>query len=210
MKAILVLNLLMGLMSLGWGQNSFPEGIYLNADLLCNKNPSGIFSVEITRHSDIELKRSGGNDYSIQCDAKFLKRKQQKREVFAVVHHDSIFVNGLRIGVGKDYALALTQGRFICFYAALPGSRILQNQLKKAGLYKPSGGLISPGKSYSDARFYYIYDVEKDQINILDSIVVEKILSSYPTLYSSYKTEQIKSPEILIKYISELNKYLVQ
>ncbi len=192
------------------GQNPFPEGVYSNVKMLNTKTLSGIYPFTITRNSDSEIKRNGGNDYFIQCDPVYFSKRQIKRELTAIVRHDSLFINGLKIGIGKEYTLALTQGRFLCLYAALPGSRILQSQLRKAGLYQPAGGWVSHGKSYTNARFYYVYDIEKDQINSLDSNVVEQILSPYPEIFSSYKNEQIKSPEIFIKYIAELNKILMK
>jgi hypothetical protein len=90
--------------------------------------------------------------------------------------------------------------------AALPSSTRLQGDLRRAGLYHPTGGIGFYVESYIKTRFLYLYDVDLDKVSVLTEETMLKILEADQELLKSFKAGQNKDKTVFLKYIELINK----
>jgi len=197
------------LWQVGMAQFVYRSGVYRTQEEWMKNTPAPLTNFTIIKRPAPVLKRDGGNDFKVTPASTEYSKHTAKRNLWAISRNDSLFVNGWKLHLGNWYIHALTQGKYVCLYASLPASIRLQSELTHDGQYYPSGGFnfFMKGRNYADARFYYVYDVETDQLEILTPARVHVILDDYPDLEAAFLREETKTIPVMIRYIATLNAF---
>jgi hypothetical protein len=121
-----------------------PPGIYMNIEELKARRPAMEARLQVTRRSGGDIAMMGGNDYRIQDPGDSLTKKLLKREVFAYMHNDSLFLNCAQQQLGPWYSLVVSRGEFLVFSAAMTADEAMSY----GALGGAIGGAIAAGKRY--------------------------------------------------------------
>lgn len=189
------------------GQDTVKTSLFFSANEFNNNNATFNSSITIRHRSVSDIRWNGGNDYKVVTNKSVLKKRKIKFALFAITKGDSLFFNGWKLGLGLWYSYALTLGRYICLEAGVPGSFRLAKDLRKAGLYRPTGGLLTLGYPFQNniKRFLYVYDTKLNTVSILDEINLINIIDTEPDLIQSFKNEPVKDKVAFIKYVGQIN-----
>ncbi len=207
-KNYLILLVSVCLWQVGKAQFVYRSGVYRTQEEWMKNTPAPLTNFTIVKRPAPVLKRDGGNDFKVTPASAEYSKHSAKRNLWAISRNDSLFVNGWKLHLGNWYIHALTQGRYICLRASLPASTRLQSELTHEGLYYPAGGFVfMGGRNYADARFFYVYDVESDQLEILTPARVHVILDDYPDIEAAFLKEENKTIPVMIQYIAALNAF---
>lgn len=127
--------------------DTLPSGIYLSIDDLKARRPAMDVKLQVTRRSGGDIAMMGGNDYKITDPGDSLARKLLKREAFAYVSNDPLFLNCAQQQLGAWYSMVEIRGEFLVFNAAMTADEAMG--------YGVLGGAIAAGK-----RYWYILSLK--------------------------------------------------
>lgn len=191
-----------------FAQDVLKVGAFYNIEEYKNKSPSldNVFIIKKRTVSDI--KWNGGNDYKVESNGYSFNKKTIKKKIWAINRGDSLFINGMKLGLGLWYVKALTQGRYICLEGWIPISKELLKELRQKNLYQPVGGLMGQSEYYrvNSLRFLYVYDLALNKLRLLDEKNLQSILEASLDLHQSFMAEPIKSNKTFLKYIELINR----
>jgi hypothetical protein len=174
---------------------SLPSGIYLNLDQLKARAPAAKATLNVTRRSSGDIVMMGGNDYRLEGIGDTLETKYLKRDVYAYASNDSLFLNCFHQKLGPWYALALCQGEFLVYRAAIT--------TPYAWMGGAVGGAIAAGN-----RQLYVLSLRTGNTRPLNKeYVIARLEDRGMTeLLSAYTAEgQQDSVEVLLRYVELLN-----
>jgi hypothetical protein len=179
---------------------TFPNGVYLTHEQFKNRTPafSADFRTILRSSGDVFL--SGGNPYKFESKNDSLDKDFIKKEIYAYVKNDSVFINCKHHKLQSWYTLALTKGNFIVFYSAVSTGKMIRNAtLVSAG--GAIGGAISGG-NYD----YHVLSLRTGNARELNKEYMKGRLKEYPDLLVAYEGEKKQNTiEVLLKYIDKLN-----
>ncbi len=180
---------------------TFPDGVYMTHEQLRNRTPAFNTELNIIERSTGDVFLSGGNPYKFESKSDSLDKEFIKKEMYAYVKNDSLFINCKHHKLQSWYTLALTSGNFIVFYSAVSTGRMIRNStLVSAG--GAIGGALSNG--YYD---YHVLSLRTGNAKELNKEYIKGRLKEYPDLLAEYELEKKQNRiEVLLKYIDKLNE----
>lgn len=186
-----------------WAQGGkIPNGIYLTLEQLRKGNPDSDPNLLPVLRSSGDIAFNGGNDYRMESPGDSIGKKFLKKEIYAVVHNDSLFLNGAHLKLQKWYALALTHGNFVVFRACMTNSEAFNTAL--------IGGAIA-GAATAHQRFTYVLSQRTGNVRPLTQEYMEARLKDFnnPDLLAAYGNEPAPdADETMIGYLRKLNALL--
>ncbi len=145
---------------------------------------------------------SGGNDYRLADIGDSLEKKVLKREVYAFVQNDSLFLNCVHHELGPWYSLVLNRGEFLVFRAAMTGHQAAGYAVLGGAI----GGAIAAGK-----RYLYILSMKTGNSR---ELTAEYLIARFkdrgkPELLAAFNAEADHERDAtLLKYVELLNASL--
>ena len=184
----------------------YPKGIYMSFQELMDKNPSGIYIVELEKRSTGKIKMSGGNDYQLNPVNKNVKKKFLKREVYAYSDGTDLFLNGFKHELNFWYSKVEGENdKYFIFKAGTPMN------LKRYGIESESsdisfmlGGVMGGLSAAKRAliRLPYIMDKNTQEVILVSKENIKELISESTELIDEYEKEMDKdSVETLTKYL---------
>jgi len=188
-------------------QELYPKGCYMSFEELLAKTPSKNYDLTIERRTNSDIKMNGGNDYKLISPNKSIKRKVLKKEIIAYSDGDSLFINCLPYKLQTWYAKIISDGKYFVFIAGIPMDKAMQSTEMQAGMAFGAVGGAFAGASLAMKRYLYILDKETNNVKMIDSEVMTKLLEDYPDLLNLYNSDS-KKEEVptQIEYLKLLNE----
>lgn len=184
---------------------NFQPGTYFTIEQFRTGISDKRFNLNIEKRSGSDITMNGGNEYKITSESDLIKKSTIKKEIYAYVKNDSIFINGWNHKLQTWYGLALTSGNYILFKGCLRN--------EDAAAFAMAGGLIG-GIIASKASDLYILSLRTGNVNYCSIDYLEKrIEENKPDLLTPFKNESqgLKNRElapVAIKYLNILNEFV--
>ena len=137
-------------------QDTLPPGIYMNIEDLKARRPAMKAKLQVSRRSGGDAAMSEGGDYKITDLGDSLAKKFLKREVFAYVSNDSLFLNCERQQLGPWYSLVMNRGEFLVFSTAKSYNGAIVTGAMLGGAIGGAVAGAMAGASNADNRQYFI------------------------------------------------------
>lgn len=188
-----------------------PQGIYLNLEDLKARRPTVQAKLQVSRRSGGDAAMSEGGDYKITDLGDSLAKKFLKREMFAYVSNDSLFLNCERQQLGPWYSLVLNRGEFLVFSTAKSSNGAIVTGAMIGGAI---GGAVAgaiAGASNADNRQYFILSMSTGNSRTLTK---EYLIARFKDrgkndLLAKFNTEPDQDWDfILLRYAELLNASL--
>ena len=205
---LLTLLLLINHLAISQIKTTFKEGVYTKIENLKSNSPDYQYNFIVTKKDSTKIKSNGGNLYELTTDSDTIKKKFIRKELFSYVKNDSVFINGLPLGISTDYCLALTTGTFIVFEGSMTNELQNQKVMPAAIMFGAIGAAVATTKVNKES-YNYILSLNTGNVRYLSSEYVEAVLAKHVFLLNDYLTEPHKdATHIMIKYIQLLNEEL--
>ncbi len=183
-----------------------PSGIYMDLEELRSRRPSVKVRLQVDRRSDGNVAMSGGNDHKITDPTDSLPKKFLKRDVFAYVSNDSLFLNCERQELGPWYSFVVSRGEFLVFSSPEAGN----SGTTAAILGGAIGGAIA-GATYKPSRPYFIMSMRTGTSRTLTKeYLIARFKDRGKTeLLEKYNAEPLQDDNFfLLRYANLLNESL--
>jgi len=182
----------------------FPDGIYLNLKQLQNQTPAFDVKLRVIRRTSGDISMNGGNDYKLESDIDSINKRYIKKNIFAYVKDDSIFLNCIHNKLTTWYALCLTKGNFLAFKTNVPD----ESSAMYGVMFGAVGGAIA-GAVDAHKRYLYVVSLRTGNARPLGKVYLTARLEENQNLLNEYNNEKDQeSDPILLKYIDLLNKII--
>jgi hypothetical protein len=170
----------------------------LNLTQLKTQSPAFNTDLHIIKRTSGDIAMSGGNDYKFESDIDSVDRRYIKKNIFAYVKDDSIYLNCINFKLATWYALAITNGNFLAFNASMTN--------EKASDVVFMGGAIG-GAIAASKRYLYVLSLRTGNVRPLKKEYIIARLKENKVLLNQFNSEKKKDSEkTLIKYINLLNE----
>lgn len=176
-----------------------PNGIYHSLEQLRTARPDTDQVLRPVLRTSSDIAFNGGNDYRMESPGTSVPKKYLKKEIYAVVHNDSLFLNGAHLKLQTWYALALTHGNFVVFRACMTNGEAFNTAL--------IGGAIA-GAATAHQRHTYVLSLRTGNVRPLTPDYVEARLKDFNNadLLAAFGNEPARDgDETLIRYLEKLN-----
>jgi hypothetical protein len=198
--AVFITLLLSCINLIGQSDFTFPNGVYLTHEHFKNRTPSFNTDLNTIIRSSGDVFLNGGNAYKFESKNDSLDKDFIKKEIYAYVKNDSVFINCKHHKLQSWYSLALTNGNFVVFYSAVSTGRMIRNST--LGMGGAIGGALSNG-NYA----YHVLSLRTGNARELSKDYIKGRLKEYPDLLEEFELEKKKNTiEVLLKYIDKLNE----
>lgn len=185
-------------------KTSYPSGGYATIEDFIQKKINLPDSFTVRKRSVKNLENNGGNDYAPESEVENISKKI-KKELFAVSHNDTLYINSGKLGLQVWYSRVIVEGRYIVFKAAAP-SKEFNKQVILAGLLYGTMGTIQAYDHSATARFTYVLNTSTKEINMFDKKYLEAILEEYPEIKRQFlEDSERKTLEMLLSYLKLVN-----
>ncbi len=167
----LLLLLLLAISAVGRAQSG---NVYMDLESFNNNKSYRVDSITITHRAKRDIVLVGGNDFKITCTNDSLNEVLRK-ECFAVVYSDSLFLNCKSLMRTSWYAPALYRtGKFIYFIACAGFGKL---SAQNAGV---AFGAIG-GATGAQKRYNYLVFLDSGDVIALNKKCNERLVSRRPS-----------------------------
>ena len=182
----------------------FPDGVYLNLNQLRNQTPAFNIKLRVIKRTSGDITMNGGNDYKLESVIDSINKRYIKKNIFAYVKDDSIFLNCIHNKLTSWYSLCLTKGNFLVFKTNVPDD----NAAMYGVMFGAIGGAIA-GAVDAQKRYLYVLSLRTGNARPLGKVYLTARLEENQDLLEQYNNEKNQDSEtILLKYIDLLNKII--
>lgn len=182
----------------------FPNGVYLNHEQFKNRTPAFNTELKTIIRSSTDIFLSGGNTYKFESETDSLDKDYIKKEIYAYVKNDSVFLNCKHHKLQSWYALAITYGNFVTFYSCVSTKKMILSSAAGGAIGGAVGGAIaSSGGGFYD---WHVLSLRTGNARELDKEYMKGRLAEHPDLLTEFEQEKQKNHiVVLLKYIEKLN-----
>ena len=189
--------------------SDYPKGMYMSFEELINKNPSENFNVELEKRTRSKIKMNGGNDYQLNSNDKFIKRKVLYKNVLAYSDQNNLFINCFKFKLQGWYTKIESDKSHFVFKASIPmdsnkyGYKL--SELTK-GKFIGFGGAFT-GMKLALLRFPYILNKSTQELSLVTDKNIRQFISNNENLLKKYELEPDKNNlDMIFKYLIEWNE----
>jgi len=185
---------------------AFPPGVYLNIEQLKSQTPAYQADFQIIRRTSGDIGFNGGNDYEIVSGIDSLEKKFIKKQMYAYVKNDSLYLNCIHHKLSTWYALCTNHGNYLLFKGSMSNEKSNEEVSPYSAMFGAIGGGIAASNA-AKKRFLYAFSLRSGNARLLTKEYLLARLQDNKELLEQYQGEKEQaSEEVLIKYINKLNE----
>lgn len=181
----------------------FKPGVYLSLEQLRSGVPEYNADLLVQKRTGGDITMYGGNDYKITSVTDSIGKKYIKKDIYAYVKNDSLFLNGFPHSLQLWYALSLTKGNFLLFKGAMSTAEATNVAVMGGAI----GGAISASKRYLYVLSLRTGNVRECSPEYLEARLKENNVGLLDEFYAERVTEG-NFEWIATKYLQLLNEQL--
>ena len=201
--------------------NQIKLGGYLSVNDFNNNTPTFDSCFSITKRSHGAILAWGGNDYSVSYKNESVTDKMIRNDIWGIFQHDTLYLNGHLLVGFKYYVKVEVLGKYMFLLPVLPTQ---PKYRKKFGIkYDPYTGFTIDGRStggspggaiggamqgaqLAGTKIPVIMERETGDVYLATREKIMELLEFSQTLKDEFKNEKNINNELIIKYITLINK----